>query len=145
MNTTAKILISAVIGILVGAGGVMAFSKNDNERVADNKTSGHLMPGGEVMGGQGMNMQDEMTSMNADLKGKTGDAFDQAFLSEMTVHHQGAVEMAQSALANAKHKEIKDLANGIITAQQKEIAEMKAWQKMWYGTASTSASVHMSN
>jgi uncharacterized protein (DUF305 family) len=74
-----------------------------------------------------------MASMNAALAGKTGDAFDQAFLSEMIVHHEGAVEMARLALTNAKHQEIKDLATAIIAAQNKEIDQMKAWQTAWYG------------
>lgn len=78
------------------------------------------------------NMTSSMNGMMVGLEGKTGDAFDQAFLSEMIVHHEGAVDMAQSALVNAKHQEIKDLANGIISAQNKEITEMKAWQKAWY-------------
>jgi len=73
-----------------------------------------------------------MMSMNAELEGKTGDAFDQAFLSEMIIHHEGAVEMAELALTNAKHQEIKDLANAIIGAQNEEISQMKGWQKAWY-------------
>jgi uncharacterized protein (DUF305 family) len=99
----------------------------------ESKAPTHMMPNGQMMSNGGsMSMADMMTSMNAELKGKTGDAFDQAFLSEMIVHHQGAVEMAQLALTNAKHQEIKDLASAIIMAQNKEIAEMKAWQKSWY-------------
>lgn len=74
-----------------------------------------------------------MTSMNADLEGKKGDDFDKAFLAEMIVHHQGAVQMAEQALTNAKHEEIRNLAFGIISAQNKEIGEMQAWQKSWYG------------
>jgi uncharacterized protein (DUF305 family) len=79
-----------------------------------------------------MSMSDMMTSMNAALQGKTGDAFDKEFLSEMIVHHEGAVAMAELALKNAKHQEIKDLSSGIIAAQNKEIGEMKAWGKSWY-------------
>jgi uncharacterized protein (DUF305 family) len=74
-----------------------------------------------------------MSGMMMGLDGKTGDMFDQAFLSGMIVHHQGAVAMAEAALKNAKHQEIKDLAEKIITAQQGEIAQMQAWQKAWYG------------
>ena len=62
-----------------------------------------------------------------------GPEFDAAFISEMIVHHQGAVEMAELALTNAQHQEIKDLAKAIITAQNKEISDMQAWQKAWYG------------
>lgn len=79
-----------------------------------------------------MYMSDVMDAMNAGLKNKTGDDFDRAFISEMILHHRGAVEMAQLALTNAKHQEIKDLANAIISAQNKEIADMETWQKAWY-------------
>ena len=94
----------------------------------------HMMPNGEMMsnGTESMSMADMMQSMNAELQGKTGDAFDQAFLSEMIIHHEGAVEMARLALTNAKHQEIKDLAKAIIAAQNKEIADMKGWMKAWY-------------
>lgn len=70
--------------------------------------------------------------MNEELKGKTGNEFDKAFLTEMTVHHQGAVEMARAALLRANHQEIKDLAQGIIAAQNKEIAEMQGWNSTWF-------------
>lgn len=79
-------------------------------------------------------MNSTMDSMVSGLSGKTGDAFDKAFIEEMVVHHQGAVAMAQSALNNGRHAEIKNLANAIISAQNKEIGEMKAWYKKWYKT-----------
>jgi uncharacterized protein (DUF305 family) len=91
----------------------------------------HMMPDGSMMA-HDMSMGDMMASMNAALAGKTGDAFDQAFLYEMIVHHEGAVEMARLALTNAKHQEIKDLATAIIAAQNKEIDQMKVWQTAWY-------------
>lgn len=79
-------------------------------------------------------MEEMMNTMNAELEGKTGDEFDKAFMAEMTVHHKGAIVMAELALKNAKHQEIKDLASAIISAQKEEISDMKAWQKEWYGT-----------
>ena len=39
----------------------------------------------------------------ASLKGKTGDAFDAAFIREMIVHHQGAIKMAEAPPTRAKH------------------------------------------
>jgi uncharacterized protein (DUF305 family) len=80
-----------------------------------------------------MSMEQMMHSMNANLEGKSGDAFDEAFLKEMIVHHQGAVSMAELALTNAKHMELRELAQAIITAQEEEIAQMKSWQQTWYG------------
>jgi heat shock protein HslJ len=78
-------------------------------------------------------MHGAMADMMAALDGKTGDVFDKAFLSEMIVHHEGAVEMAEAALRSAKHDEIKELATAIITAQTTEIAQMRSWQEAWYG------------
>ncbi len=78
-------------------------------------------------------MEMSMDGMMAELEGKTGDAFDQTFLSEMIVHHEGAVAMADSAKISAKHQEIKTLADAIISAQTSEIAQMKEWLKDWYG------------
>jgi uncharacterized protein (DUF305 family) len=138
MNTTNKIIISVLIGLSVGVGGTIAFSKADSDNSREDTQ--HEMATGQMMGGGSMGMQDEMGAMNGMLQGKTGDTFDKAFLSEMIVHHQGAVVMAQEALKNAKHQEIKDLAQNIITAQNKEIAEMQAWQVAWYGSTKSSSS-----
>jgi uncharacterized protein (DUF305 family) len=93
----------------------------------------HMMPDGSMMHNHDMDMATMMADMNAALMGKTGDAFDQAFITEMIVHHEGAVDMARLALTNAKHQEIKDLATAIIKAQTSEIDQMKEWQKKWYG------------
>jgi len=80
-----------------------------------------------------------MSQMSEDLRGKTGDDFDQAFLSGMIEHHQGAIDMAELAKENAKHDEIKKLADDILSAQSKEIDMMQAWQADWgYGTTSQS-------
>jgi len=138
MNTSTKVIVAALIGLVVGVGGTTAFSRGDKDYGREDIQ--HEMANGQMMGGNSMGMQDEMSAMNSMLQGKTGDAFDKAFLSEMIVHHQGAVVMAQEALKNAKHQEIKDLAQNIITAQNKEIAEMKGWQSAWYGSATSNTS-----
>lgn len=72
-----------------------------------------------------------MGQMTDSLKAKQGDEFDKAFIAGMIEHHEGAVEMAKLAGVNAKHDEIKKLSLGIISAQEKEIDEMKQWQIDW--------------
>ena len=67
----------------------------------------------------------------------TGEAYDRNFIANMIAHHQGAVEMAKLAQKNAKHQELKDMADGIVSAQEKEVTNMIAWQKEW-GYPSTS-------
>lgn len=80
-------------------------------------------------------MHEQMAAMNAGLIGKTGDEFDRAFITEMIAHHQGAIAMAQLALANANHAEIKQMADAIISAQSTEISQMTAWYSAWFGNA----------
>lgn len=72
-----------------------------------------------------------MGDMVQALDGKTGNAFDMAFIEGMIPHHQGAIDMARLALKNAKHEEIKKMARDIIEAQQKEIDMMKQWKSAW--------------
>lgn len=76
-------------------------------------------------------MSMSMNDMATQLQGKTGDDFDEAFLSGMIVHHQGAVAMAELAEKNAKHEEIKRLSRDIISAQNEEIDTMRQWQIEW--------------
>jgi len=91
-------------------------------------TSQHQMSDGSMMNSD-MNMS--MNDMNQSLVGKKSDEFDKAFIHQMIMHHQGAVEMAETAQKNAKHQEIKDLAKDIIASQSAEITNMERWQQEW--------------
>lgn len=108
-------------------------SKNNN----NSSKGSHMMSDGSMM----ENMMDEdnemsmgsmMDDMMKGLEGKTGDDFDEAFLSEMIVHHQGAVKMAEAVLVSSKRPELLRLANDIISAQNSEIQMMSTWQKNWF-------------
>lgn len=72
-----------------------------------------------------------MDDMVRKFEDKQGNKFDEQFITDMIVHHQAAVDMAKLAQNNAKHKEIKELSQDIITTQEKEIHKMKQWQKDW--------------
>ncbi len=81
--------------------------------------------------GAGMHrMADGGMMKNDQMKGNA----DQHFIIQMIPHHEGAIDMAKLALEKSKRPEILTLAQNIITAQEKEISEMKTWYQTWYGT-----------
>jgi len=108
-------LLTLIVGLLIGY--FVGTSRPVSQQSAVSMSSGmHGAMGGMMMG----------------LEGKTGDALDLAFLDEMIVHHQGAVEMAQTLLRGTKRPELIKLGNDIITAQTQEIQMMKDWRKAWF-------------
>jgi uncharacterized protein (DUF305 family) len=58
--------------------------------------------------------------------------FDKAFIDAMIPHHQSAIEMAEVAYEKSKNPRIKELAENIMSAQKREIEQMKQWRKEWY-------------
>ncbi|OGI22150.1 MAG: hypothetical protein A2808_03960 [Candidatus Moranbacteria bacterium RIFCSPHIGHO2_01_FULL_55_24] len=65
--------------------------------------------------------------------------FDESFIEEMIPHHQMAVMMANMLLVGTNRPEMKKLAEDIISAQTKEINEMRQWMKDWGYTAGNDA------
>jgi uncharacterized protein (DUF305 family) len=58
----------------------------------------------------------------ASLKGVE---FDRLFLQSMIGHHEGAISMANTEIADGVNADAKTLAKQIVTAQQAEIGHMK--------------------
>lgn len=132
-------IIIGIAGLLVGvliAGFTAAYAVN-NKNTGLMQTMG--MKTSQLKSDNSMTMED----MSAMLHGRTGDDFDKAFIDGMIEHHQGAIDMANLAKENAKHQEIKAMADDIISAQSKEIDMMRTWQTDWgYKTAPQSHDMH---
>jgi uncharacterized protein (DUF305 family) len=67
-------------------------------------------------------MKTMMASMNVKPTGKP----DKDFALMMIPHHQGAIDMAK-VVQYGTDPELRQLATDIVAAQEKEIAQMKAW------------------
>ena len=69
-----------------------------------------------------------MDRMNMDMMaGGTATDIDVAFICSMIPHHRGAIDMAKAELAHGDDPFARELAEAIIAAQEKEIADMLAW------------------
>jgi uncharacterized protein (DUF305 family) len=72
----------------------------------------------------------DMAGMDVEAVRDANDV-DRAFVEMMIPHHESAIAMATDAKTKGTHAEIRDLAAAIVTDQQREIAQMKAWQESW--------------
>jgi uncharacterized protein (DUF305 family) len=77
----------------------------------------------------GMDM-DMGTDMSMD--GESG-LDERSFLEQMVPHHDSAVAMANMALEKSQRPEIRRVAQEIVSAQEREIAQMRAWHREWFG------------
>ncbi len=77
------------------------------------------------------------TPMMRALPDATPDESDRAFLEDMVVHHEGAIDMSRRFLNGKfeKRPETEALAREIIGAQTDEVATLRAWLE-WYGVQS---------
>lgn len=73
------------------------------------------------MGGDGMMSEEDMTLL------EDADAAEASrlFLEQMIMHHEGAVDMARTALDDAQNPDVLDLAQQVIDDQTAEIATMQ--------------------
>lgn len=118
-NILLIILITFIVG---GAGGFILAKQTQPKEESYDMGGMHNMS----------QMDHSMMGMMSGIKGKSGKDFDKAFLEEMIIHHEGAVDMANLVLEESDNKELKDFANNIIEAQSKEINQMEKWLDEWF-------------
>ncbi|MBK4348749.1 DUF305 domain-containing protein [Lacisediminihabitans changchengi] len=77
-------------------------------------------------GMSGMEMNGMMSQSDMDaLKSADGTTSSTLFLTQMTQHHQGAIDMSKEELSTGKNAAALELAKNIISAQTTEISTMK--------------------
>lgn len=77
-------------------------------------------------GHSGHDMDGMMTEEDmAELRELRGEEFDTRWLEMMIEHHEGAVDMAETEIAEGSQPEVVDLARSVKDAQEEEITEME--------------------
>jgi uncharacterized protein (DUF305 family) len=66
-------------------------------------------------------------AMHTSMAAASGATVDEAYIAKMIAHHEGALAMAEVALAESRDPEIRRMAQAVKDAQTREIAEMRAW------------------
>lgn len=122
MNKNKKFAIYSLVALLTSAS-ITAFSLTDRAKAQEQIQA--QIPGSAE---RRMDMRTEV---------------DKPFIEMMIPHHQSANEMAQMALSRAKSPEVKKLAQSIIEEQTREIEQMQAWYKQWYGTEVPTTEMNM--
>jgi uncharacterized protein (DUF305 family) len=142
-KTLLTALIALVIGLALGViaaprfapqmmgGGMMNHDMSQMEGMGD--MAGHDMSAmGTPKGDQGESSK-AFAKANADMHTGMDITFtgnpDVDFAKGMIPHHQGAIDMAKIVLQYGKNAELRTLAEGIVKAQEGEIAFMTDWLK----------------
>lgn len=121
MNNKRNLIVGLIVIVALGAG-VLTLTKDkpqNNQSTAAVNSSQPATP------------EAEKSDTQKFLEQYTGEEFDRIYLSNMVAHHSGAIKMANMAVQNAKHEELKTMGREIVSAQTKEIDQMKSWQQAW--------------
>ncbi len=88
---------------------------------------------GSAEGEMEMNEQDmQAMGMSDPEELSKAEPFDKAFIDDMMPHHESAIAMAEVAREKTDDPEIREIANGIVSAQEREIKQMEQWRQQWY-------------
>lgn len=128
---------TAVMSLAMLVGGSPTFAQDGVDLpaicTADDPHAGMAM-GGDDMGmamaadDAHADLMDSMAAMNRDMMaGGTAKDIDVAFVCSMIPHHRGAIDMAKAELAHGDDPWVRKVAQGVIAAQEKEIADMLKW------------------
>ncbi len=125
---------AAVVLALASCGGPGGARQGGSNEGMQGMNHGGTTAAEEATGGTtGMGMGSG--GMAEEMLMENGEYSDLRFIDAMVPHHEGAVEMAQVALENAEHEEVRRLAEDIVSAQRAEIDTLRGLREREFGSA----------
>jgi uncharacterized protein (DUF305 family) len=126
-------LLLAVALTIASCGGAGGSAQNSGGGKGNGQQGDHRPP--ETAGMDHGQMGHGSGGMASVMLMQNGKYSDERFIDAMVPHHQGAIAMAEVALDNAEHEQIKELSRNIISSQQAEIEELKSIKEEEFGTS----------
>lgn len=125
-------LLTLIVGLLFGyffGINTTSYQTSSNDMMYEEMET--HMHGDELVDSDGelRHMMDEMMRVG---RGKTGEAYEEAWLRGMITHHLGAIAMSEELLKQTDRPELIELANNIIASQSTEVEQMKGWLETWF-------------
>lgn len=135
---TSTVLVAAVAALVLGIAGFALGRATGGNHMGSSMQPmaghdmGHMMGSGNAKWNGSMMSMGDMPGMQMQGSG-TMAMSDQAFLAMMIPHHQMAVDMAHIEIERGKDRETVELARKVLKDQEREIADMRAWYRDWFG------------
>jgi uncharacterized protein (DUF305 family) len=124
MNTNMKITTAVVaLALLGGVAYTQFMPMADGSMAGMDHSKMNMNPSTDSNKGYETAMATMMNGMMQPFSGKA----DLDFVKSMAPHHKGAIDMAKVVLQFGKDADIKKLAEGVVKAQEGEIAFMSDW------------------
>ena len=145
MKTIILIVILSVAAFVLAACPSTPMNMNANTPM-NNANAPMNMNGNSMPSNMPMKDDSNMPGMS-DMKSSPNAAsapYDLQFIDTMTMHHQGAIDMAKMALEKSQNADLKKFAQKIIDDQNKEIAQMKEWRGKWFKDKPEAMNMEMS-
>lgn len=131
MKNTQTLIITSALTLLLGllGGYLLGITNNSNAFKMHRGMTQHTDSESSQFhgGGMGMGMGSMMLGSQADTE-----TYEQMWLAQMIIHHQGAVVSSEALLNRTERPELREFAENIIRTQSQEIDTMQGWLDTWY-------------
>lgn len=109
------------------ADGILATQQDEIDQMKDWRGEWFGSSTIDPKGAAALGLSESQMGMQHDSDALMGSGdVDTDFAQMMITHHEGAIDMAKLAADNAEHDEVKELAEEIISAQEREIDAMRS-------------------